>query len=245
MHSYFVRPGRPGTQLELVVERIRDGRSFATRRVTAVQGDEAIFVLDASFHVTEDGHDWQVPMAADTPSPDELPPRDIFGRRPPWAPPAEDGADAEGSTDGEGDGGDAPVPPRFRGPRAASLFELRPLRLGEDFSLHPAWVRLAEPIGDDPSLHACALTYISDMAVVRAAVAPGAPLSWGGASLDHAVWFHRPLRVDEWLLFSAEPLTNHGARGLARGSFHTQDGALVASFVQECLLRSTGMPPPP
>lgn len=126
-----------------------------------------------------------------------------------------------------------------------SLFDLRPLRLGEDFSLHPAWVRLKEPIGDDRSLHACALTYISDMAVVRSAVAPGAPITWGGASLDHAVWFHRPFRVDEWLLFSAEPVINHGARGLARGSFHTRGGELVASFVQECLLRSTGMPPPP
>lgn len=253
LHSYFVRPGRPGLPLQLVVERIRDGRSFATRRVTAVQEDEAIFVLDASFHVAEDGFDWHVPMAADTPPPDEVPPRDVFGRRPPWAKGA-DAATPDGEAEGEGDGGDddeeitppgAPPGVRFRRPRAAQLFEMRPLRLGEDFSLHPSWVRLAEPIGDDPSLHACALTYVSDMAVVRAAVAPGAPLSWGGASLDHAVWFHRPFRVDEWLLFSAEPLTNFGARGLARGSFHTQDGALVASFVQECLLRSTGMPPPP
>ncbi|WP_407650264.1 acyl-CoA thioesterase [Actinomarinicola tropica] len=228
LHSYFIRPGRPGVPLELRVERIRDGRSFATRRVTAVQGDEAIFVLDASFHVHEDGHDWSEPLAPGVPGPDELPPRELFGRRPPWAP-----KDADGKA------------PRFRGPRAASLFELRPVNMGEDFSLHPAWVRLAEPIPDDPALHACALTYVSDMAVVRAAVAPDASPTWGGASLDHAVWFHRPLRVDEWLLFSASPLTNHGARGLARGSFHAADGTLVASFVQECLLRSTGMPPPP
>lgn len=257
LHSYFVRPGRPGLPLQLVVERIRDGRSFATRRVTAVQEDEAIFVLDASFHVTEEGFDWHVPMDAETPAPDEVPPRDVFGRRPPWA----KGADTAKNDDATPDDGTAEddaaedqeevtppgAPPgvRFRRPRAASLFEMRPLRLGEDFSLHPSWVRLAEPIGDDPSLHACALTYVSDMAVVRAAVAPGAPLSWGGASLDHAVWFHRPFRIDEWLLFSAEPLTNFGARGLARGSFHRQDGTLVASFVQECLLRSTGMPPPP
>lgn len=239
LHSYFVRPGRPGTPLHLVVERIRDGRSFATRRVTAVQGDEAIFVLDASFHVAEEGFDWHRPLDEQPPAPDDVPVRDPFAGRPPWVKASE----AEQASE-DGDGGDAPAP-RMRGPRAASLFELRPLRLGEDFSLHPSWVRLGEPIGDDPSLHACALTYISDMAVVRAAVAPGAPLSWGGASLDHAVWFHRPFRIDEWLLFSAEPVTNFGARGLARGSFHTEDGTLVASFVQECLLRSTGMPPPP
>src|SRR5690606_41922540 len=96
------------------------------------------------------------------------------------------------------------------------------------------------------ALHARALTFVSSMAVVRSARAPGSTdVGWGGASLDHAVWFHRPFRVDEWLLFSADPVTNYGARGLARGSFHTSDGVLVASFVQECLLRSTGMPPPP
>lgn len=238
LHAYFVRPGRPGVPLHLVVERIRDGKSFATRRVTAVQGEEAIFVLDASFHVTETGFDWHVPLG-EVAAPDEVPPRDLFGGRPPWlrktdGEPAPDAAADEPST-----------PPRGRRPRAAQLFDMRPLHRGEDFAIHPAWVRLAEPIDDDPSLHACALTYVSDMAVVRAAVAPGAPLSWGGASLDHAVWFHRPFRVDEWLLFSAEPLSNYGARGLARGSFHHEDGTLVASFVQECLLRSTGMPPPP
>jgi acyl-CoA thioesterase-2 len=239
LHSYFVRPGRPATDLTLEVERIRDGKSFTTRRVTAVQEGAAIFVLDASFHVAEEGYDWNEPGPADVPDPDSIAPRDPFSNMPAWAKKAAEEAAKSG-------GGDAPAEmPKFRGPRAASLFELRPLRLGEDFSLHPAWVRLKEPFGDDPALHACALTYISDMAVIRSAVAPGAPISWGGASLDHAVWFHRPLRVDDWLLFSVDPVTNHGARGLARGTFHTRDGVLVASFVQECLLRSTGMPPPP
>lgn len=240
-----MRPGRPGVPLQLVVERIRDGRSFATRRVTAVQEDEAIFVLDASFHVVEEGFDWQEPAPLGVPGPDEVPPRDLFGSRPPWARSAAATAEADASSGDGSNDADEPEPPRFRGPRAAMLFELRPVKLGEDFAIHPAWVRLREPIGDDPSMHASALTYISDMAVIRSAMAPGAPTSWGGASLDHAVWFHRPLRVDDWLLFSVDPVTNFGARGLARGSFHTVDGTLVASFVQECLLRSTGMPPPP
>ena len=241
LHSYFVRPGRPATDLSLIVERIRDGRSFTTRRVTAVQEDKAIFVLDASFHVSEEGFDWNEPGPADVPDPEQIPPRDPFSNMPAWAKKAaEEAAKASG-----GQNATPSEMPKFRGPRAASLFELRPLRLGEDFSLHPAWVRVKESFSDDPALHACALTYISDMAVIRSAVAPGAPISWGGASLDHAVWFHRPFRVDEWLLFSVDPVSNFGARGLARGTFHNRDGELVASFVQECLLRSTGMPPPP
>ncbi len=254
LHSYFVRPGRPATDLHLVVERIRDGRSFTTRRVTAVQDDEAIFVLDASFHVHEDGYDWYEPGPADVADPDDIAPRDPFANLPEWARRAAAervaaAADGEETPEGLPAGTPAGAPPRLdprmRAPRAMSLFELRPLRTAEDFSLHPAWVRVKEEFGDDPALHACALTYVSDMAVIRSAVAPGAPVSWGGASLDHAVWFHRPFRVDDWLLFTVEPVTNFGARGLARGTFHTRSGELVASFVQECLLRSTGMPPPP
>lgn len=238
MHSYFVRPGRPATDLHLAVERIRDGRSFTTRRVTALQGDEAIFVLDASFHVREDGYDWHEPGPAEVPDPDDVPARDLFGGPPPWA-------RRRGAPEATPDEPTEPPAPRMRGPRAASLFEMRPLRPTEDFSLHPSWIRVKEPFGEDPAMHACALTYVSDMAVIRSAVAPGAPVSWGGASLDHAVWFHRPFRVDDWLLFSVDPVTNFGARGLARGTFHTRSGVLVASFVQECLLRSTGTPPPP
>ncbi|MGY6502095.1 MAG: acyl-CoA thioesterase [Acidimicrobiales bacterium] len=243
LHSYFIRPGRPGVPLHLGVERIRDGRSFSTRRVTARQGDEAIFVLDASFHVIEDGFDWQVDAPEDlAQGPDDVPNAGGWmgtGRRPPWV--------RKGDTADDTAGDDAPADERpKRGPLAAVQFDLRPLRMSEDFTPHPAWVRILDPIGDDPAMHACALTYVSDLAVVRSARAPGSTDGgWGGASLDHAVWFHRPFRADDWLLFSVDPLTNHGARGLARGSFHTTDGVLVASFVQECLLRSTGMPPPP
>lgn len=246
LHSYFIRPGRPNVPLHLEVERIRDGKSFATRRVTARQGDEAIFVLDASFHVDEEGFDWQEEAPPLAPGPDELTMGDgpmgmrlpPGAHRPPWM--RENRPD---DTNGEADDS---APKRPRGGPFGGLVELKPLRSSDDWRPHPAWVRVLHPLGDDPALHACALTFVSDMAVVSSARAPGSPLrSWGGASLDHAVWFHRPLRVDDWLLFSAEPVSNYGARGLARGSFHTRDGVLVASFVQECLLRSTGMPPPP
>lgn len=127
------------------------------------------------------------------------------------------------------DGGDAPA-----GWNAG--FEMRPIA-PRPFRPHPCWVRLREPIGDDPLLHCCALTYISDRAVVGSARAPGTSFRMAGASLDHSVWFHRPVRVDQWLLFTVDPVVNFGARGLARGSFHDVDGILVASISQEALLR--------
>ena len=257
LHSYFIRPGRPAAPLHLVVERIRDGRSFSTRRVTAKQGDEAIFVLDASFHVDESGFDWQVEAPAVALGPDDVPSGGGFmgtGRRPPWergsgtgdSARSPGGDDAPTGPTGD-DGRSGPPPGSTRGsPFSGTQLEMRPLQVSEDFTPHPAWVRITDPIGDDPAMHACALTYVSDLAVVRSARAPGAPeTGWGGASLDHAMWFHRPFRIDQWLLFSVDPFTNYGARGLARGTFHTEEGTLVASFVQECLLRSTGMPPPP
>jgi acyl-CoA thioesterase-2 len=118
---------------------------------------------------------------------------------------------------------------------------------GEFPVLHPLWVRTAGRLPDDPALHACALTFMSDMGVVGSARAPTStlPKRFIGASLDHAVWFHRPVRADEWLLFSVEPVTNYASRGLARGTFHTADGVHVASVAQEALLRSTGRTPLP
>jgi acyl-CoA thioesterase-2 len=213
LHSYFIRPGRPGVPLELDVERVRDGRSFSTRRVTASQAGEAIFVLDASFHVEEAGDDWQASgLPAGTPMPDEL---------------------ADVTLDG------SPF-------RRMNPFEILPLRSVQGFALHPCWIRLREPIADDDvHLQASALTYVSDLAVVGSARAPCSTAGWGGASLDHAVWFHRPVRVTEWLLFSVDPVTNFGARGLASGRFQRMDGTLVASIAQECLLRPASAIPPP
>jgi acyl-CoA thioesterase-2 len=212
LHGYFIRPGRPGVPLELVVERTRDGRSFTTRHVTAIQDSKAIFNLTASFHGAEPGTDWQEAVP-------ELPP-------------------LPGDEEDRAAIGPAGLMEIFRAVWRSSPFELRPVRPGPSLVPHPCWVRLAEPIGPDPALQACALTFVSDMGVVVSARAPQdrgrrAPM----ASIDHAVWFHRPFDVAEWHLFSVDPVSNYGARGLARASLHSSDGRLVASIAQEVLMR--------
>ena len=215
-HAYFIRPGRPGSPLELAVERTRDGRSFTTRRVIAAQNGEPVFELSASFHAPEPGDDWHLPGPRGTPDPD------VAG------------------------GAESPMA-RFT---SMSPFELRPVvapKPGEFPIIHPFWVRTRDRLPDDAALHACVLAFISDMGVVGSARSPEStlPKQFMGASLDHAVWFHRPARADEWILFSVEPVTNFGSRGLARGTMHTSDGVLVASIAQEALLRSTGRSPIP
>jgi acyl-CoA thioesterase-2 len=214
-HAYFIRPGRPGTPLRLAVERTRDGRSFTTRLVSASQNGEPIFVLGASFHIAEDGDDWQLPAPRDLPGPDDVAFESPFTRF--------------GST---------------------SPFEVRPARepvADGFFRPHPMWVRCRQELPDDPALHASVLAFVSDMAVVASARSPNSslPTRFMGASLDHAVWFHRPVRADEWLLFSVDPVSNFGARGLARGTMHTRDGVLAVSVAQEALLRDTGRIPLP
>jgi acyl-CoA thioesterase-2 len=214
LHAYFVRPGKPGIPIDLDVEASRDGRSFSVRRVTASQEGDAIFELLASFHIREDGDDWQPPAPPDVPTPDDL--------------------------------GDVESPLSRFG--TMSPFDLVPVRPDATFPvLHPFWVRMKDPLpDDDPALHACAIAFISDMGVVGSARAPDSTaMPFAGASLDHAVWFHREARADEWLLFSVEPATNFGARGLARGTMHTVGGVLVASIAQEALLRPTAVPSAP
>jgi acyl-CoA thioesterase-2 len=209
LHAYFIRPGRPGVPLELTVERARDGRSFTTRRVSAAQEGEPIFVLDASFHVEEDGEDWQPDDTLDVPGPDEV---------------------------------EAPESPMGRF-STMSPFDIRPAGGSnpKGFPIHPFWVRTKGRLPDDPLLHACAITFISDMGVVGSAPRPGPDRTRGfmGASLDHAVWLHCPARADEWLLFDVHPLRNGGARGLAMGTMRTQAGVVVATIAQEALLRPT------
>jgi acyl-CoA thioesterase II len=128
-----------------------------------------------------------------------------------------------------------------------SPLEIRPVRSQATFpAMHPFWVRSRDPLPDDPALHTCVLTFMSDMGVVGGARAPVASsMMFAGASLDHAVWFHRAVRADEWLLFSVDPVSNAGARGLARGTFHDVNGSLIASIAQEALLRPTKMMPLP
>jgi acyl-CoA thioesterase-2 len=208
-HAYFIRPGRPGVPLELSVERARDGRSFTTRRVSAAQEGEAIFVLDASFHVEEDGEDWQPDDSMPAvPPPDDVPkPESPFGTFSTMSP-----------------------------------FEMRPVggRNPMGFAMHPYWVRTVARLPDDAGLHACAIAFISDMGILGAA-RPASSTRSGmmGASLDHAVWFHMPVRADQWLLFDASPMRTAGARGMAHGTLHTADGVLATTIVQEGLLRPT------
>ena len=214
-HAYFLRPGRPGIPLRLDVEPTRDGRSFSTRHIEASQNGEPILSMIASFHQAEPGEDWQLP-APDVPGPDDV-----------KAP-------------------ESPLARFFE----TNPFDIRPVTgvaPGGFPAVHPFWIRVRERLPDDPFVHVSMLTFFSDMGVVRSARAPGSglPSRFMGASLDHAVWFHRPARADEWLLFSVDPATNFGSRGLARGTMHTRDGVLVASIVQEALLRETGRVPLP
>lgn len=213
LHAYFIRPGKPGVPIEYSVERTRDGRSFTTRRVLAQQGDENIFEMSCSFHAEEDGVDYQLPRATDVTEPDETPVNMM------WIP------------DGERDR--IPFELRELGPSEADA-------TGWRRSTRRVWMRIKRRLPDDPLLHACLITFLSDMGAVMGAMAPVPEHQPGGmmaASLDHALWFHRPMRADEWFLYDLTAVSNHGARGLCRGTMHTADGVLGVSVAQEALLR--------
>jgi acyl-CoA thioesterase-2 len=224
LHAYFIRPGDPAVPLVYVVERVRDGRSFTTRRVTAVQHGKTIFTLSASFHVPEAGFEHSDAMP-DVPGPDEIEPTADRLRRL-YGPAVEDHL------------GTNPIDIRYVGPLTAEA--ARDPSLISSRSV--VWLKADGELPDDPLLHVCLMTYASDMTLLDTVLlAHGA--SWGesvvmGASLDHAMWFHRPFRVDRWLLFVQDSPTASGARGLARGEVYTEGGELVVSVVQEGLLRS-------
>ncbi len=212
LHANFLLGGRPGEPIVYEVDRLRDGRSFSTRRVEAHQGDERIFTLVASFHRDEPGAEYQKPMP-DVPAPADSPTRMLF------------------------------IPESER-PRLP--FELReiggtePDEHGWIASTRRAWMRLTRRIDDDPAVHQCVLTFFSDMGAVFMAWAPlpDQPLDrLMGASLDHAVWFHRPIRADDWFLYDGHAVSNAGSRGLMRGTMHGEEGVLGLSVAQEALLR--------
>ncbi|MBV2362722.1 acyl-CoA thioesterase II [Streptomonospora nanhaiensis] len=220
LHAYFIRPGDPAVPIVYDVDRVRDGRSFTTRRVTAIQHGKAIFTLSASFHKSEPGLEHQVAMP-EAPAPDDLPSmRDrlytAFGRVPRFASwhPIEL----------------RPVGPlSFEAERDPSLRTTRNL----------VWLKVKDTLPDDPMLHVCLMTYASDMTLLDTVLLRHGR-SFAGlsmASLDHAMWFHRPFRADEWLLYAQETPSAGGARGLARGLVFTRQGELVCSVVQEGLLR--------
>ena len=224
LHAYFLRPGDPGIPILYEVDRIRDGRSFTTRRVVAIQHGKPIFNLSASFHVTETGYDHGSAMPEDLPDPESLPDfvevwgpvigRTEEGRRWLERPRAIDMRYVDGLPTTRRE----PLPPRNR-----------------------VWIRADGELPDDPVLHTCVVTYASDMTLLDTALLPhGRSFTEPDvmmASLDHAMWFHRPFRADEWLLYDQDTPTAGGGRGLARGFFYGADGALAVSVVQEGLIR--------
>ena len=229
LHAYFIRPGDPSVPIVYTVDRVRDGNSFSTRRVTAIQHGKAIFALSASFHRPEPGLEHAVPMPA-APPPDQLRPN------------AERLAEAIG-VPLPAHLKDSPIDLRSVGPMSVEVTR--------DPSLRPAssnlvWLRVNGDLPDDPLLHVCLMTYASDLTLLDT-VLLDLGVSWydghtSGASLDHAMWFHRPFRADQWLLYAQESTVASGARGLARGEVFTAGGDLVVSVVQEGLIRNTSTP---
>jgi acyl-CoA thioesterase-2 len=228
LHAYFIRPGDPAVPLVYTVDRVRDGHSFSVRRVTAVQHGKAIFVMSASFHRPEPGVEHEDPM------PQVPPPGEV--RR---------------SIDRVEEVLGAPLPANVKD-RPIDLRTVGPLSLeaARDPSLRTtrsyAWLRVNGELPDEPLLHVCLMTYASDLTLLDT-VLLGHGLTWfdgrtTGASLDHAMWFHRPFRADQWLLYAQDSPVAYGARGLARGEVFTTDGDLVVSVVQEGLVRTTPTP---
>jgi acyl-CoA thioesterase II len=223
LHAYFIRPGDPTVPLVYLVERVRDGRSFTTRRVTVVQHGKTIFTLSASFQHPEEGHfDHFVPMP-EVPAPDEVEPTSVRLRRL-FGPAADEYAR------------DNPIDIRHVGSLSAEVERDPSLAAPNNI----VWLRADGKLPDDPLLHVCLMTYASDMTLLDT-VLQAHGVSWdsliAGASLDHAMWFHRPFRADQWLLYAQDSPSSTGGRGLARGEVYTEQGILVVSVVQEGLLR--------
>jgi acyl-CoA thioesterase II len=223
LHAYFIRPGDPSIPLVYTVDRVRDGRSFTTRRVSAIQHGRTIFTLSASFHHAEPGPEHSDPMP-EVPAPEDIP-RTVDRLEKLLGPlPAELH--------------DSPIDLRSVGPLTVEAEHDPSLRTTRNL----VWLRVDGELPDDPLLHVCLMTYASDMTLLDS-VLLGHGLSWvdgrtTGASLDHAMWFHRPFRADRWLLYAQESPVAAGARGLARGEVFTAEGQLVVSVVQEGLVRT-------
>ena len=224
LHAYFLLGGDPKVPIIYEVDRIRDGKSFTTRRVTAIQHGQAIFSMEVSFHVIEGGWSHQFAMP-DVPKPDELPSE----------------AEVRSSVLTQ-----LPEPVRRYYERERPI-ELRPVEYGRYLGAKLAgdrfhvWIRATGRLPDEPAIHQCVLAYASDMTLLDTALVPLGKTVFNedvmAASLDHASWFHRPFRADEWLLYAQDSPNLGGARGLARGSIFASDGTLVASVAQEGLLR--------
>ncbi len=224
LHAYFLLGGDPKVPIIYEVDRIRDGKSFTTRNVKAIQHGHAIFSMSVSFHLSEPGLSHQVKMPV-VPKPDELPGEDelkkhIYPR--------------------------LPEPARRYYERERPI-EFRPVEfsryLGEksENGRFDIWIRATGRLPDEPAIHQCVLAYASDMMLLDAALIPHGRSVFSedimAASLDHALWFHRPFRADEWLLYAQDSPSLADSRGFSRGLIFALDGTLVASVAQEGLLR--------
>jgi acyl-CoA thioesterase-2 len=216
LHGYFLRPGDTAVPIEYHVERIKDGKAFSSRRVVASQHEKTIFYMSTSYQQPEPGLDHSDPMPTDLVEPEDA-------------------------------------------PTLASVFEQASGRKAEDWNKEWAaldvrlaglsgrqfWIRAAGKLPDEPALHACVLAYASDLTLLGASLLPHGIIIGDRriqpASLDHALWFHRPFRADEWLLYDQASPSASGARGFATGRLFSQDGRLIASVAQEGLIRPIGL----
>jgi acyl-CoA thioesterase-2 len=219
LHAYFIRPGDPKAPVLYQVERARDGKSFATRRVAAIQHGEQIFNLAASFQIPENGFDHQF-APPPVPSPDELSER-VDERL-------------------------AKMPPKVVEMLAKRPIEVRPVGRSTpegapENTGYASWMRTKIDFGEDQAFNQALLAYASDMGILETAMRPhDVSFHTPGmqvASLDHAMWFHRPVRFSDWHLYTQDAPSSSGARGFTRGSIYSVDGGLVASVAQEGLIR--------
>ncbi len=224
LHAYFLLPGDPSVPIIYEVERIRDGGSFTTRRVKGIQHGRAMFSMSVSFQKAEAGFDHQTPMP-DVPSPEDLPSEKDLARQMLER-----------------------VPENMRQYwQRERPIEMRPVDLSRYLVAKPRtaaqhiWLKANGRLPDTPALHQCVLAYASDFTLLDTALIAHGKLMFDAdiqlASLDHALWFHRPFRADEWLLYVQDSPSASGARGFCRGSVYTRDGILVASVTQEGLMR--------
>ncbi|MEM7427875.1 MAG: acyl-CoA thioesterase II [Pseudomonadota bacterium] len=224
LHGYFMRPGDPSVPIVYEAERYRDGRSFATRRVVAIQHGKPIFTMAASFHKVEEGLTHQIDMS-EVPQPEDLPTeKEIMAQLEDRMP---------------------EIMRRYFSRNRA--IELRRASQRDFLDPKPSepeqhvWIRPTGKIPDDPLVHQAILAYASDFTLLDTALVPHATNFFDQtlqmASLDHAMWFHRSFRADDWLLYSQDSPTSGGSRGFTRGSIYNREGVLVASAVQEGLIR--------
>ncbi|MDN5916723.1 MAG: acyl-CoA thioesterase II [Pseudonocardia sp.] len=220
LHAYFLRPGDPSVPIVYETERVRDGRSFTTRRVMGIQHGEAIFSLSASFQVAQQGLEHTEPLTVEAPDPESLP--DLGTRA------------TEGDSGGWLAGAPRPLDIRLV---EEPVWSAR--RIGASDEPMRVWMRADGRLPDDQLLHVCLLTYASDLTLLGSVLARHdvGTSEVQMASLDHAMWFHEPFRADEWLLYTCYSPSASGGRGLATGRFYTADGRLIASTMQEGLVR--------